>query len=51
MGTKMMNKLRKMTRYNKILWAITFLIWSIVVVQWVSNNIDAETGEKIYERN
>ncbi len=40
-----------MTRYNKILWAITFLTWSIVVVQWVSNNIDAETGEKIYERN
>ena len=37
----------KITSWNKALWAITFLIWTIVAVQWVSMNIDAETGERI----
>lgn len=41
--------LKRITRkqWNKTLWIVVFLIWTIVGVQWVSMNIDATTGERI----
>ena len=37
----------KITSWNKTLWIVVVIIWSIVCVQWVAQNIDAETGDRI----
>tara|TARA_B100000029_G_C17338355_1_gene874365 strand:- start:469 stop:606 length:138 start_codon:yes stop_codon:yes gene_type:complete len=39
--------MKRITSWNKILWAITLIIWTIVGIKWVSMNIDATTGERI----
>ena len=39
--------IKKITSWNKLLWAITIILWSIVCVQWVSSNVNPETGERI----
>ena len=41
--------LKRITRkqWNKTLWIVVFLIWTIVGVQCVSMNIDATTGDSI----
>ena len=36
----------KITSWNKTLWIVVVIIWSIVGVQWVAVNIDPETGHK-----
>ena len=43
--------LKRITRkqWNKTLWIVVFLIWTIVGVQWVAQNIDPETGHKIVD--
>ncbi len=45
-----METIQKITSWNKLLWIVTFLIWSIVCVQWVSSNVNPETGERIQEQ-
>ena len=36
----------KITSWNKTLWIVVVIIWSIVGVQRVAVNIDPETGHK-----
>ena len=38
----------KITSWNKTLWIVVVIIWSIVCVQWVAQNIDPETGHRIW---
>ena len=41
--------LKRITKkqWNKTLWIVVFLIWTMVGIKWVSHNIDATTGERI----
>ena len=41
----------KITSWNKTLWIVVVIIWSIVGVQWVAENIDPETGHKTGQTN
>ena len=41
----------KITSWNKTLWIVVVIIWSIVGVQWVAENIDPETGHRIGQTN
>ena len=43
--------IKKITSWNKLLWIVVIIIWSIVGVQWVSSNIDPETGQKRWHTN
>ena len=46
-----MDIIKKITSWNKLLWIVTVIIWSIVCVQWVASNIDPETGQKRWHTN
>ena len=37
----------KITKWNKTLWIVVVIIWSIVGVQCATQNIDPETGHRI----
>ena len=41
-----MDIIKKITSWNKLLWIVTVIIWSIVCVQWVASSIDPETGQR-----
>ena len=41
----------KITSWNKTLWIVVVIIWSIVGVQWVAENIDPETGHRTGHTN
>ena len=41
----------KITKWNKTLWIVVVIIWSIVGVQWVTENIYPETGHRIGQTN
>ena len=41
----------KITSWNKTLWIVVVIIWSIVGVQWATQNIDPETGHRIGQTN
>jgi len=44
---KIKMRFEKITSWNKTLWIVVVIIWSIVGVQWVAQNIDPETGHRI----
>ena len=41
----------EITSWNKTLWIAVVIIWSIVCVQWVAQNINPETGHRIGQTN